>query len=149
MRKNGFTLIEVIAVLVLLGLLFAMAGGGIAAGARGYLLARENSVLSQKAQLALSRMAREFQDCFDCVGPEGAVALPFSYTNIRRDTPANVLAFSGGTITLDGNILVDQVADFNLSYSAAGQLEIALRLVHRSGEVPVLFSTSVLPRNTY
>jgi len=63
MKKDaGFTLIEIIVTLVLLGIMAAIAGMLIAQGARGYITANENNKLSQKAQLALDRMILEFED---------------------------------------------------------------------------------------
>jgi len=44
-NESGFTLIEIIVSLVLVGMMAAIAGMGIVTGTKGYLLAKENSIL--------------------------------------------------------------------------------------------------------
>ena len=58
--KAGFTLIEIMVSLVLVGLIASIAGTAVVMGTRGYLFARENDAITQKAQLALGRLNREF-----------------------------------------------------------------------------------------
>lgn len=66
MKKDaGFTLIEIVVTLILLGIMGAIAGMLITQGAQGYVTARTNNMLSQKAQLALDRMILEFEDISD------------------------------------------------------------------------------------
>ena len=59
-NKAGFTLIEIMVSLVLVGLIASIAGTAVVMGTRGYLFARENDAMTQKAQLALGRLSREF-----------------------------------------------------------------------------------------
>ena len=58
--QKGFSLIELVAVLVLVGMMAAFVGIGLVQGVQGYIFARENAVTTQKAQAALARLAREF-----------------------------------------------------------------------------------------
>jgi prepilin-type N-terminal cleavage/methylation domain-containing protein len=63
MKKDaGFTLIEIIVTMILLGIMGAIAGMMIAKAAQGYITANANNELTQKAQLALDRMILEFED---------------------------------------------------------------------------------------
>jgi prepilin-type N-terminal cleavage/methylation domain-containing protein len=60
--KHGFTLIEVIIVLVLLGIMAIALSNVITYGVQSYIFARNADQLSQKAQLALARLNRELTD---------------------------------------------------------------------------------------
>ena len=53
---GGFTLIEMIASLAIVGILAAIAGIGLVQFAEGYVLARSGAESAQKAQLATMRM---------------------------------------------------------------------------------------------
>ena len=59
-KKNGFTLIEVIVTLVLVGILATMAGYGLTQAARAFLFSKDAYALSQKSQLVLERMKKTF-----------------------------------------------------------------------------------------
>lgn len=144
LNRKGFTLIEIIAVLVLMGIVFALAGGGIVAGVRGYLLARENALLTQKAQLALSRITRELHECHDCADPN-PIGSSYNFRNILGFRSIN---FANNQITLSGNPLVDQVVFFDMEYEEEW-INITLDMRHQSENIEVSFTTSVRPRNTY
>ena len=57
--QRGFTLIEIVVVIVVLGIMALMGSFGLERAMDGYNLARENSQISQKAQIALDRLAIE------------------------------------------------------------------------------------------
>ena len=59
-RRNGFTLIEIICVLVLLSLLGLFGTQMLTTAVRGYTNARNTDEVVQKAQMALQRMTVEF-----------------------------------------------------------------------------------------
>jgi prepilin-type N-terminal cleavage/methylation domain-containing protein len=59
-KTAGFSLVEVIAVLVLVGILTALAGIGILPIAQGLATAKINAESASKTQLALTRLTREF-----------------------------------------------------------------------------------------
>ena len=58
--EKGFTLIEVIVTLVLVGITTALAGMWIVSVANGYVFTKMNANTVQKAQLAVTRLAKEF-----------------------------------------------------------------------------------------
>jgi prepilin-type N-terminal cleavage/methylation domain-containing protein len=66
-HATGFTLVEVIASLLIVGILGSIAGMGIVTGLRGYMQAKENGHLAQKAQIALTRINRELMELTDVI----------------------------------------------------------------------------------
>ncbi|BBO66985.1 hypothetical protein DSCA_09150 [Desulfosarcina alkanivorans] len=64
-RDAGFTLIEIIVSLVIAGILASVAGMGIVSAISGYAVVRENVDLSEKIQLAGTRIQRELLELTD------------------------------------------------------------------------------------
>ncbi len=61
-NEKGFTVVEAIISLILVGILIAVAGMALVRGMQGYVFARENTVISQKARLVMARMSRELME---------------------------------------------------------------------------------------
>lgn len=59
MNAKGFSLIEVIAVLVIMGILAVGLSVGLIKGVEQYLFASEANAISQKAQIAMARIKKE------------------------------------------------------------------------------------------
>ena len=58
-NRNGFTLIEIIAVLIILGIAAVMATAPLTNMVSGFILAKDASEMEQKSLLALSRIQKE------------------------------------------------------------------------------------------
>ncbi|WP_028320831.1 type II secretion system protein [Desulfatiglans anilini] len=145
-KKGGFTLVEVIAVLLIVGILVGTGGWAVVQGVQGFLMARDSAVLTQKAQLALTRLTNEFRICYDCFGNAGGISLPFTFNTSRG---GRTLDLSGGRLTIDGDDLIDEVSAFALAYDDLGRIRIQLSLTHQQGGVSIPFETWVFPRNIY
>lgn len=167
--QKGFTLIEIIAVLVLVGMMAAFVGIGLVQGVQGYVFARENAVTTQKAQAALTRMARELILINNIYTSQSN---GIAYTNIVEGDRAVALVGSevrikdGTTLptSVTGDILIDNVNSMTFSYFAdrsgttiwnVGMGMKALALIRidlvlnrqDSGVAPVSFFTEINPRN--
>lgn len=121
-NEKGFTLIEIVATLVLLGIMGALAGFGIVKISQGYNFARQNVETAQKAQVAITRITKELSAT---TGITAASADSISYS--RRESPDsptilnNVIDHSGGSVRINVNgagavILVDNVTDLSFTY---------------------------------
>ena len=176
-NEQGFTLIETIAVLLLMGIITAVLGMAIVQGVKGYVFGRQNVAVSQKAQLALARMERELRAITEIDTSSDATCIRYQRetdslyfrsiglhaNSLRMNTAvdADAACPGGGT---PGDLLLDRVSSFSLDYedeqgniTADGQppdeLE-NLRAIHISLTVNRLdssrtedFSLIVSPRN--
>lgn len=157
-RQKGFTLIEVIATLIIVGILAAFAGLGIVSAVQGYMFAKDTAAIGEKAQLALARINRELLECYNCFPPTGAtfpsnITLPFNYQNTLGQ---RYIRLNNGNIELshDGanyDILLDQVGNTpTMEYNADNSITVSFQSSNQPGGVTVpAFSTTVYPRNTY
>uniref|UniRef100_B8DPT2 Prepilin-type N-terminal cleavage/methylation domain-containing protein n=1 Tax=Nitratidesulfovibrio vulgaris (strain DSM 19637 / Miyazaki F) TaxID=883 RepID=B8DPT2_NITV9 len=127
MNAKGFTLIEVTVVLVLAGLLAAVAGVGIVTGARSFVTAREASDLAQEAQLAMDRLTREIVELVDIpanssstllvlrnVGAQGTAQFNRSIQYVANAQAIRIADGTGGAT--NGDTLIDNVTAFSLTY---------------------------------
>jgi prepilin-type N-terminal cleavage/methylation domain-containing protein len=167
-RQAGFTLIEIIAVLLIVGIIASISGMAIVTGIKGYLFARDNTSICQKAQVTLSRLNREMKELLNVT-----VAEPTRITYQRLDTGTvisqtlyldpsdDTIKIAPGVNPEDGDTLVDTVDNFTLTYYretgfwVAGTddirdlytIGIELDLARTEDDSNIEFSTMVNPRN--
>jgi prepilin-type N-terminal cleavage/methylation domain-containing protein len=113
-REAGFTLIELVVTLLLVGILSVFAGLFMTTYVNGYFMVRNNSATALKAQMALDRISLELKDATaisvltdnslitytNSLGANRTIR--FVAPNIFLSTPAN-------------QILIDQVQGFTLT----------------------------------
>lgn len=121
-KQSGFTLVEIIVVLLLVSILAATTGLLLTTSIRSYTLVRQSADVVQKAQLALSRMRLELEHISD-VHTAGATSLYYRIKPEGESETTRVLGLDGSNVKLgdalpasSGNILIDQVASFDLAY---------------------------------
>lgn len=155
--QKGFTLIEMIVVLILIGVLAAGAGLGIVTAVQSYFFAKNNADVSEKAQLAIIRLNRELLECYNCSPAGGAqetITLPFGYTNVLGQ---RYIRMNNGRIQLssDGtnyDTLIDNISNFSITYNE-GTIDKSITIRFQTSTQPggVMipeFVTKVYPRNT-
>ncbi|HET6491008.1 MAG TPA: type II secretion system protein, partial [Syntrophales bacterium] len=166
--KAGFTLIEIMVSLVLVGLIASIAGTSVITATRSYLFARENNAITQKAQLALNRLSREFielsnvtanstSDCISYDSPYGKRAIAKVGNTVQYfANPGSGTTCSAGS---DGDILVDSIQNFIIKYNGAASwstsqdirslstISFNVELLRQDTGGTVSFETIVSPRN--
>jgi prepilin-type N-terminal cleavage/methylation domain-containing protein len=159
LNQDGFTLIEIIISLVLIGIIAAFSAMGVSSIVNGFLITRANAGTTQKGQLAMARLVREFT-CITSVDPAASGPTSITFTSYRQGVAGvHVVSWTADTITMDGDILTDNVAGLDLgyfdSYSGAKQgtwassrrmIQVTLSLKGANNAVSV-FTDRVIPRN--
>jgi len=118
-NQAGFTLIEVIVTLILVGIVALMGGMAIVQVTQGYIFTKDNAALTQKAQLATSRITKEIVEMTGISADATASTLPLK-NNIRNVT----IGLNNGSIKIapegtglgSGDILLNNVHAFTLTY---------------------------------
>ncbi|PKN36760.1 MAG: hypothetical protein CVU62_13600 [Deltaproteobacteria bacterium HGW-Deltaproteobacteria-2] len=124
---NGFTLIEIIVTMLLVGILAAVGGTAIVQAIKGYVEVKENSAITQKAQMAMSRVTREITEMMNVYSAASNATLPLTGTGncysttdcvrtIGLDNGAVKIASGSGTTLANGDILISNVGNFKLTY---------------------------------
>ena len=109
--------------MVIVSLMVSMAGMGIVMGIRGYVLAKENAHMAQKAQLAMARLTLEMRALSGVVDETFSDPTPLEpyliydladgrYAVARSGDDVRLYELSPGatSITGTGNILIDSLA---------------------------------------
>jgi prepilin-type N-terminal cleavage/methylation domain-containing protein len=110
-NRCGFTLIEVIMVIIIISIMSVLAGMGLVQITNAYVFAKKNAVAAEQAQITLTRLTKEFSAIQSI---SAATATSMTYT---RAGTSHTLTWAGADqpILLDGDILMDKVNSFNLS----------------------------------
>lgn len=151
-RQQGFTLIEIIAVLLLVGTLAATVMVSLVPMVQGLAQVQTNTETAQKARLAMARIERELTTITD-IAAFGTATITYRFlVPLSGDTYAEVsriLSWDGvgSPVTLDGVPLVDHVAHFELNRVPGPPESIDVTLVMNNGVGTDAYTTRVVPRN--
>lgn len=153
-NTQGFTLIEIIVALVILGALGAIGTSALANVIEGYQWAKDNAHLSQKAQVALTRIATELNYATDVQITGNTIRYDAEYPD-DTTSAGNRIGVPGGQTVLrlsvdktplgQGHVLSDNVTDFALSRPNNHLIAIELRMQGTNG-VEQTFTTSIAHR---
>lgn len=117
--ENGFTLIEVIVSLILVGIMAVVAGMGLVAITKGYFFSQQNNETSLKVQVAMARMVKEIGSeniaTYSIKTAEGT-KIVFNYTDPSNAAYNHTIELSGTVIQFDGVTLIDKVKLFSIDY---------------------------------
>jgi len=151
--ERGFTLIEIIIVIVILSIAAAITINFLVDGLRIYTMTVNQKTLFDEGKLALERMCRDIRDANSISG-----VTPNSVTFVRTNATAQDAAgetitfrWNGGTNPLEkvkagtGYPMASNVTAFTVT-NATNEIQLQLTLQLTSGE-NVTLQTKVFPKN--
>ncbi len=150
-REAGFTLIEIILTLVLIGILSVFAGLFMTSFFSSYFLVKNNTDTAMKAQMAMDRISMELRE----VTAVSAVTANSLITYTNPSGANRTIKQVGSNLFLStpaDNILIDDVQAFQLSatyrnvYNIAANDMAFIDVGFTVAGVPS-FSTRIFPRN--
>lgn len=118
LNNRGFTLVELIAVLLILGVTAALSTVMIGVIVDGYLFSADNATTATDAQVAMGRLEKEF-GVIHAVTAASRTAITYSGYRTPGASEAHTVSWSGTAndpLLLDGDILIDNVAAFDLLF---------------------------------
>ncbi|TYT74952.1 hypothetical protein [Desulfobotulus mexicanus] len=150
---------KVVATLVILGVLASVAGFGLVRVVEGYMFTRENTEITQKAQLALNRMNREIIELLDIEKAEDDSIALRSRDGLRSfGFDDNRILFSNSNDFTDGDVLAENISALNFQYYSGSSawdkndvskltlVEISM-IIQRSDGTTMPFVSQAAPRN--
>ncbi len=117
-NRSGFSLVEVLGALLLVGILAVFTGMLLAPMAGAFLQAREAGRLMQDGQLAMARVARELTTVSNVVA-SSSVSITYDTLDSAGGSHRRTLEWAGSAgdpLVLAGHTLIGQLREFDLSY---------------------------------
>jgi len=114
MKKNGFTLIEVVVVIVILSIIAGIGSRVIQAAFNSYLVNQNITTANTAARLAFERMTRDIHNINSAASISTATSSQLSFTDIYGNTITYQL--TGTQLMRSGQVLADGVSSLNFLY---------------------------------
>ncbi len=152
-RQHGFTLIEVIAALMLAGILAASVMISLAPVAEGLMQVKVNADIAHKARLAMTRLVRELTTATNFTAT-GSSSLDYRFLTPSgdhrfevRDHDVRWSGVAGEALMLEGWPLLDRVEDFQIAPAGSSPevFQLSFRLGNGTGVDD--YEMRVVPRN--
>ncbi len=167
--NSGFTLIEVIVSMILVGVMAAVAGMGIVSATKAFIFTKEAADISQKSQLAMNRLTKSISNWTSFTNPSGNQLTLTRNDVVTGGTITETYSFSGNTLSLTvggvTDVLCDGLTNFNLEYlrsdrggdsfwspgqpvSDLNMVRVTMTQSGQSGTNASTFASRVVPVNT-
>ena len=161
-QAKGFTLVELIVTIVLVGIIGTFTTFFLYTGLMGYLRAKDTAEGALKAQNVLDRISLELRDIKNISAFTANKEIDYTSTTLLGNRQIKFYPNSDPTkqriaLSVDDNeyLLLDNVASFimtttyaDLNYYSGGKKEVqAIDVVFTVGEIRRQFSDRIFPRN--
>ncbi|MEE9912527.1 MAG: type II secretion system GspH family protein [Deltaproteobacteria bacterium] len=161
-NEKGFTLIEVVVTLILVGILAVIGSIGLVNMVQGYVTAKANAAAVQKGQIGMLQITK-ILNLANRKSITGATPAAITFV-LPSSAATHTLLFdsNSGIVTLDGDTVIDRVNQFKLGYydshnaseqstwsSSSKMIEVTMLLDLGQGELSPEFKTRIVPRNDY
>ena len=119
MRARGYTLLELVVAIVVMGVLGGYLVYAVLGSAQAYVDLRGRAANAADAHHALELMGREIQEIRSAAPADIPVmaSTDLSFTDVSGASVE--YAFSGTTLTRNGQVLLDRLEAFSFAYSKA------------------------------
>lgn len=158
-KQNGFSLIELITVIVILGIILSMSSLLLSQGFNAFSNSENLLDANSQGQVAIQRMARDIQMIRSPSDITTATSTQLSFTDIDNNTISYTLSGSNLTVTKNGNTQTLAVGIHSLTftyYTSSGTTPpastaltryITIALVVTQNNVNYTLTTAIYPRN--
>lgn len=149
--QKGFTMLEVIVAMVVMGIIAVLMSTGTANIIQGYIFTRDNAHTAMAGQIAMTRLQRELRSLDkEGVISENQTSITYDYIREGNQVKDRTLSWdgtAGSPLLLGKNILVDNVQDFTLDWNDTYTLINVSISLKGASDIVSVFSTRVAPRN--
>ena len=149
-QKDGFSLIELMIVVVLIGLIVLGLVAFFTGGARSWITGQSQLKAQREARQAMDSMVREIREGSSIVSGSNATSINIDYL-VSFSMSAVNYSLTGTTISRNSNPFIDNVLTLNFTYPDASKVHILLEVdVDDDGRpdiTPVSYTHLTLPTN--
>lgn len=156
-KQQGFTLLEIILVIVITGIIFSIGSLMLNNLSKAYFTGTELNEIDWQGRIALNRLRRELRNVRSATATD-LTLLPASEITFTTTTPETITySLSGSTLMRNAQVLADGISNLNFTYAqnnarsvAATATEtyyITVNFTASSGNISRDFRSTIYPRN--